>query len=72
LTSDGAPTRCCADGPASNFTTANGEGERGGSELGIGREKSLAGVLQREGGESKRRSGGGNGGWRDGIHGEWN
>jgi hypothetical protein len=28
LNAGGAPSRCCADGPATNFTTANGEGER--------------------------------------------
>jgi hypothetical protein len=28
LTSDGAPMRCCADSPTTNFTTTNSEGER--------------------------------------------
>jgi hypothetical protein len=47
-----------ADGPTTNFTAANGEGERkprGGSELGVGREKSSAAQFI-EKGEGERES----------------
>jgi hypothetical protein len=62
LTAGGAPSRCCADGPATNFTTARERESREGSERGSsGRERERARrpiYRERGGGERARERNG--------------